>query len=57
MIDEKDVDRIREGMKKLNERTMYRDKYFYGLYNGLALALSIIEDREPEYLQAPPDCK
>lgn len=31
------------------------DPYMQGLYNGLELALSIFEDREPEYKDAPID--
>lgn len=29
------------------------DEYMFGLYNGLELALSILEDREPKYKKAP----
>lgn len=30
------------------------DEYMRGIYNGLELALSIMEDREPVYKDAPP---
>jgi hypothetical protein len=29
------------------------DPYMYGLYNGIEMCLSIVEDREPEFKDAP----
>jgi hypothetical protein len=30
------------------------DAYMHGMANGLQLAVAVMEDREPEYLKAPP---
>lgn len=29
------------------------DPYMFGMYNGLQLALSVMENREPQYKEAP----
>jgi hypothetical protein len=50
-----------EKMKKLREVTKVQcehgnwnfDPYMHGMANGLLLAVAIMEDKEPEYLEPP----
>lgn len=58
MMHEKDVDTKKEPLdgidgirdiKTVLDRTANYDSYNLGLYNGVELCLSILEDRKPEY--------
>lgn len=48
------IERVRDVFKIQGENGNWNcNQYMHGLYNGLALALSILEDKEPEYRAAP----
>lgn len=49
------IDKIRE-VKNIQGRSL-TDSYQVGLYNGIELALAILEDRDAEYQTVIPDLK
>lgn len=44
----KQIKKIKEIQKQNIDRT--KDDYMVGIYNGLELAVSILEEREPEFV-------
>ena len=38
---------------KGNHGTWDYDPYFHGMFNGMALIIAVMEDKEPEYKDAP----
>jgi hypothetical protein len=36
-----------------NHGTWDYDPYFHGMFNGMALIIAVMEDKEPEYKEAP----
>ena len=48
------LEKLREIVKtQCSEGNWNYDGYMHGMANGLLLALAILEDEEPEFLEAP----
>ena len=40
-------------MLKVQKDSYDYDEYMHGMYNGMEFVLCLMEDREPEYMEAP----
>jgi hypothetical protein len=49
------IEKIRE-LVVIQSRNANFDQYMRGMANGLICALSVLEEKEPVYINAPKDC-
>ncbi len=51
---EKKIETLKDMLKiQCTDGTWNHDHYMHGMTNGMIFALSILEDKDPKYLQAP----
>jgi len=54
IVKTKEINQLKELLKtQCSEGNWDYDPYFQGMANGMILALAVIENKEPEFLEAP----